>query len=202
MACRSVTLLDLDRLSDMSIYLVPCACGQKTPVDRSRAGMTVPCSCGAQLEIPSLGKLSSLEQLSPKEAAEIAPQVVRRQATAGERWAVLSGTLAMFLAIAAGLVMLSRPVVPPELLRAASMPQDGHEHLHSLNPTLVESLETFTELKQTGLDPQGFFGFIDEIEKQQQGYDLAAQVLGGLAIALIAACGAFVWVGRQSAAAA
>lgn len=186
----------------MSVYLVPCACGQKTPVDRSRAGMTVQCACGAPIEVPSLGKLSRLEQLSPKESAEIAPPAVRPRASAGERQAVLCGAFAILLGIATGLVLLSQPVVPPELLRAATTPQEMHDHMLDPNPTLVESLETFSEFKQTGLDPQGLFGYIDEIELRQRRYHRAAQILGGLGVVLLVACGVLAWSGKRPAATA
>ena len=46
----------------MSSYLLPCACGEKTPVTASQAGQSVHCSCGAQLEVPTLRGLRDLAQ--------------------------------------------------------------------------------------------------------------------------------------------
>lgn len=46
----------------MSQYLIPCDCGAKTPVNRSQAGMTLPCKqCGKSLEVPTIRHMSSLE---------------------------------------------------------------------------------------------------------------------------------------------
>jgi hypothetical protein len=46
----------------MPSYLLPCACGEKTPVTASQAGQSVRCSCGAQLEVPTLRGLRDLAQ--------------------------------------------------------------------------------------------------------------------------------------------
>ena len=43
-------------------YLLPCACGKKTPVMLSQAGETVRCVCGAALQIPSMREIKELEQ--------------------------------------------------------------------------------------------------------------------------------------------
>ncbi len=44
----------------MSNYLLPCACGEKIPVTASQAGQSVRCSCGVQLEVPTLRGLRDL----------------------------------------------------------------------------------------------------------------------------------------------
>jgi hypothetical protein len=42
-------------------YLMPCDCGAKTPVNRSQAGMTLPCSgCGKSLDVPTIRNMASL----------------------------------------------------------------------------------------------------------------------------------------------
>ena len=48
----------------MSIrYLLPCLCGKKIPVDRAQAGQTIQCECGADVEVPTLLGLRSLEMI-------------------------------------------------------------------------------------------------------------------------------------------
>ncbi len=44
----------------MSNFRLPCACGQSVSVSASQAGQTVGCSCGAQLEVPTLRGLREL----------------------------------------------------------------------------------------------------------------------------------------------
>ncbi len=45
----------------MSEYLLPCSCGQKVPVSARHAGQTVHCTCGAELDVPTLRGLRELE---------------------------------------------------------------------------------------------------------------------------------------------
>ena len=43
----------------MSQFLLPCACGAKIPVNRSQAGMSLPCpQCGETVEVPTIRKLA------------------------------------------------------------------------------------------------------------------------------------------------
>jgi len=42
-------------------YRLPCKCGQTVLVERSQAGLSVICSCGTQLEVPTIRGLSALE---------------------------------------------------------------------------------------------------------------------------------------------
>jgi hypothetical protein len=44
----------------MSNFRLTCACGQSVSVSASQAGQTVPCTCGAQLEVPTLRGLKEL----------------------------------------------------------------------------------------------------------------------------------------------
>ena len=42
-------------------YRLPCQCGQTVLVERSQAGLSVTCSCGTQLEVPTIRGLNALE---------------------------------------------------------------------------------------------------------------------------------------------
>ena len=49
----------------MSQFLLPCACGGKIPVNRSQAGMTLPCpQCGKTIEIPTIRKLAEFASVA------------------------------------------------------------------------------------------------------------------------------------------
>ncbi len=43
-------------------YFLPCSCGRETVVETSQAGQTVRCTCGADLEVPTLMQMSSLRR--------------------------------------------------------------------------------------------------------------------------------------------
>ncbi len=47
-------------------YLLPCACGKKIEVEGSQAGLSVRCSCGAELSVPTMRGLASLERTEPR----------------------------------------------------------------------------------------------------------------------------------------
>ena len=44
-------------------YLLPCECGNTTPIDTSQAGSSVVCACGRKLEVPSLRAIRELAPL-------------------------------------------------------------------------------------------------------------------------------------------
>ncbi len=50
----------------MSQFLLPCACGAKIPVNRSQAGMSLPClECGKTVEVPTIRKLAEFASSAP-----------------------------------------------------------------------------------------------------------------------------------------
>ncbi len=50
-------------------YLLPCDCGNTTPIDTNQAGSTVSCKCGKNLEVPSL---RAIRQLTPLDQGDVA----------------------------------------------------------------------------------------------------------------------------------
>ena len=51
----------------MSQFLLPCACGAKIPVNKSQAGMTLPCpQCGQAMDVPTIRKLA---EFAPADSA-------------------------------------------------------------------------------------------------------------------------------------
>jgi len=50
----------------MSQFLLPCPCGASIPVNRSQAGMSLPCpQCGKTIEIPTIRKLAEFAVAVP-----------------------------------------------------------------------------------------------------------------------------------------
>ncbi len=54
-------------------YLLPCSCGQKTPIEATQAGQQVRCGCGATLEVPTMRGLASLERAADLPAGGVDP---------------------------------------------------------------------------------------------------------------------------------
>jgi hypothetical protein len=50
-------------------YLLPCACGNQIPVEPKDAGLTVTCSCGAQLKVPNTRGMAALPRVSTGDEA-------------------------------------------------------------------------------------------------------------------------------------
>jgi hypothetical protein len=48
-------------------YLLPCTCGQATPLEASQAGQRVTCACGATLTAPTMRGLAALEKVTEPE---------------------------------------------------------------------------------------------------------------------------------------
>ena len=42
-------------------YLLPCSCGETRPIELCQAGETVPCRCGAMLQVPTMRDIKKLE---------------------------------------------------------------------------------------------------------------------------------------------
>ena len=57
-------------------YLLQCACGKRNTVDTSQAGLNVRCECGAELNVPTLRGLASLERVEAEPHAAAAPAKV------------------------------------------------------------------------------------------------------------------------------
>jgi len=87
-------------------YLLPCSCGDRIAVDAAQAGQRVRCSCGAELEVPTL---MGLRKLEPSVAT---PQGPRRNPIAwGPRQALmLLGAIIVILGASwAAWCLASRP---------------------------------------------------------------------------------------------
>jgi len=61
-------------------YLLPCSCGRKLPIHASQAGERVLCTCGADVEVPTMREIAALEQdRSERVAARLAVRWGLRQ---------------------------------------------------------------------------------------------------------------------------
>lgn len=75
-------------------YLLPCTCGEKLAVDRSQAGLSVRCRCGAELAVPTLRGLAALER-APAEAEPSQEWGPRQALWLAGGWVAALGVLAV-----------------------------------------------------------------------------------------------------------
>lgn len=96
-------------------YLLPCSCGREIPVEAAQAGEQVRCTCGAELEVPTLLALATLKRAEPGPAATKPP------ATWGARQRlILVGAMITAASLGVGIrLYLGRPTIPVEKLSPA-----------------------------------------------------------------------------------
>jgi hypothetical protein len=148
-------------------YLLPCACGNKLEVDRSQCGLTLACTCGAQLTVPTLRGMQALE------AAE-APQATA--ASLPRRWSTGKGLifLGLVLLIVSGAgeaaLWLTRPK-PPRY-------EWSHEqNLRELDERRLVQLWELWDLLRKGLE-EGEFEAVTEYRKRLAKHQVFVWVLG------------------------
>jgi hypothetical protein len=72
-------------------YLLPCACGKKIEVDGGQAGLTARCVCGAEVSVPTMRGLATLERVEPRASLSERPST---------DWGTRQGTVFLGLVIA------------------------------------------------------------------------------------------------------
>ncbi|MBX9790725.1 MAG: hypothetical protein K2Y37_17550 [Pirellulales bacterium] len=91
-------------------YQLPCTCGRMVLVERSQAGLAVICTCGAKLEVPTIGGLAHLESVET--------------ATSGAAWTTQHGLIliGVLVALVAGGAAVYRFIkLPRDLYGKASL---------------------------------------------------------------------------------
>jgi hypothetical protein len=118
-------------------YLLPCACGQKVEVDSTQAGLTVRCSCGRTLDVPTMRHLGELERIGSEP---------RAASTWGPRQGyTLVGVLVALLGL--GWLGYQISTMPSELY---VVPEDIRKDVSTLTP--AELGQQYAILRE-GLDP-------------------------------------------------
>ncbi|HET6880317.1 MAG TPA: hypothetical protein VFI31_09190 [Pirellulales bacterium] len=138
-------------------YLLPCQCGKKSEVDANQAGLTVRCACGAELAVPAMRGLATLEKVESAPAA--APT------SAAPAWGARQGVMFLGAAIliVAGLAALFFWIrfVEPVTLRPdyQEVNRERNEEL-----SLEDSFAEWREKLQKGIE-------IPELEMQLEKYE-------------------------------
>ena len=108
-------------------YLLPCRCGQQIPVEPRQAGQKVVCSCGATMQVPRLLEIMALEP---------APDESKTRPTAAswgwrQRTKLLGVILLSIAVVAAGLLLMNRPVSRFDVVS----PEEVLRNAHQMTPT-------------------------------------------------------------------
>lgn len=151
-------------------YLLPCSCGQETPVEASQAGQLVTCACGAQQEVPTLLRLSALKRAPESEATAPKPQ---RRWGLRQRLVLVGAGIALFFLALAALKYSWRPREEYVLT---------HSRLESLNYMGVWAIwqDLREGIARHATAEESNFGQWTKIHRLWMGFLVGMAVVGGL----------------------
>lgn len=109
-------------------YLLSCPCGEKVPVTRAQAGLSITCQCGKQLSVPTVRGLSELEPVGDTASA---PATARRPW--GPRQSVLSLGVVIFASAVIAIIVLVQTRPPNPARRLAEESMQGRAPVQLLN---------------------------------------------------------------------
>lgn len=138
-------------------FLLPCTCGEKLRVGRAQAGLTVSCTCGRELDVPTQRGLEELEPAEP---------VAERtsQSSWGPAQALLA--LGLLIAVVSGSWATFRYVVPPQENPFVINPKANREIIDRLS--LTQTFK-FWELARDDINAE-FDPFADSAEQMATSY--------------------------------
>ncbi|HEV3023910.1 MAG TPA: hypothetical protein VGX76_15650, partial [Pirellulales bacterium] len=173
------------------LYLLPCTCGKKIEVDAGQAGLSVRCSCGADVPVPTMRGLALLERTEPRILPSEGPSTDwgRRQGL------IFLGLVIMLAASLGGLyVWWVRPILRPWTDEAGAMVRAPVVELN-----LEKSWELWKQLRQ-GPDAQhNIGGGMEEFLMAERRSWVWLEVLGGVLLvgAVVVVAGLFTRKGRR-----
>ncbi len=156
-------------------YLLPCPCGRQIVVEPRQAGQTIPCGCGALLQIPTLLDMNALEPAPPESVSE----PLRSTWGFRHRLRLLGIVLVLTALVGGAWLYRERPISRFDAIDPAHIRQTAQK----LPPS--RTWEIWETMKQ-GLDRRTDQQYADDMEKFYlwQAFFVGIAVIG---IALIAA---------------
>jgi hypothetical protein len=155
-------------------YLLPCQCGKKSEIDSNQAGLTVRCACGAELTVPAMRGLASLERVDRAPAPSQAAAATTWGARQGMMF--LGGAMAV-IAAAAALIFWAQFFEMPTL--KPDYQEINREHNEELS--LEDSFIHWRERLQTGVEQPEIETGIAMVEQHNEGVMQWEYVCGGFA---------------------
>lgn len=160
-------------------YLLPCACGQKIPVDAGQSGLIVKCACGAELTVPTMRGLAALERATPAPSGK----------PAGSReWGTAQGLIFLGLVLALASVVAASVLWvkwPKGLQINEQFVTSNRKDMDDMS--IAQTFEVWENLR-VGLDQQRELPMMVqflEMEAVSRRGMIAAAVVGGFGAALI-----------------
>ena len=162
-----------------AMYLLPCSCGRKVPVQLRQAGETIKCDCGISLEVPTLTGMKSLQK---SEAVE-EPKIAKTAWTTGHRLTFFGGLVILVAIGIGGWLLWYGPSDPYANFTPEGMIQAAQTR------TPIQSLRLWQMLVRSGLEHHKRWAEIVFADIQAQ-YNVYWWILGlvvGIGVALLAA---------------
>ena len=124
----------------MTKYLLPCCCGQKTPIESRQAGEVITCGCGESLKVPTMLEMATLELAEPETA------MLAKQHSWGVRERlILLGAVIVLISIGPVIYLFCTPPTSP---RIDASPEEIRQATQSLSA--VSSWQLYHNLRQRG----------------------------------------------------
>jgi hypothetical protein len=162
-----------------TMYLLPCSCGRKIPVELRQAGETVKCDCGLLLEVPTLTRLKALQ----KADAVAEPKKAKTVWTNGHRLTFFGGLVILASIVMGGWLFWNRPIDPYANFTPEQMMQAAATR------TPLQSLLLWQMLVKSGLEHHKRWDEVvyADIQAQYKVYCWIEGVVVGIGVALVAA---------------
>ncbi|HEV3005920.1 MAG TPA: hypothetical protein VGX78_15745 [Pirellulales bacterium] len=173
-----------------SMYLLPCTCGKKIEVDAGQAGLSVRCSCGVDVPVPTMRGLALLERTEPRTLPSEGPSTDWGRS----QGLVFLGLVIMLAASLGGLyVWWVRPVLLPWTDEAVATVRAPVAEL-----SLERSWELWKQLRQ-GPDAQHDIPWMPDFLVAERRSWVWLEVLGGVLLvgAAVAVAGLCTGKGRS-----
>jgi hypothetical protein len=177
-----------------AVYLLPCTCGNKTPVDAGQAGTKVSCACGQQLAVPTFRGLRNLE----RESSAVPAANAR-----GSSW---SGTRGLLFSTGMLVTVISTVLVCYHLYFYIVMIDGGefykNMHLDEMRTgvdllTPVEAITEFQDMATKGLTVDGIPPWSQITSIRDSSFRWLVASLTALTIGLVSICSSLLGIRRS-----
>ncbi len=159
-------------------YLLPCVCGRKIPVDAGQSGLIVKCACGADLTVPTMRGLATLERATSAPLGN--PVASREWGTA--QGLIFLGTVLVLASVVAASVLWAK--WPKGLQINEEFITSNRKDMESMS--IAQTFEVWENLR-VGLDQQRELPMMVQFLEQEATFRqrmIGAAVVGGFGAAL------------------
>jgi hypothetical protein len=185
----------------MSQFLLPCRCGGEIHINRSQAGMSLPCpQCGELVEVPTIRKMAELRVATESPTSQPA-----KQSTALRLFAAISLIVGLVGLFDGGMVFWERSSIIKGLENMKlnmSMSEDdflGDMKELSMKASPADTWDYWNQLIDEGLtapDPPEFFKYKRYVESRSPRM-IRSSVIGFAGLLFFAICSVAMFSGKR-----